>query len=571
MAVKPIRSELRSQLEMLKPAMMRVWGFSVLAGMLTLSPTIYMMQVYGSAITSRSVSTLALLTVVAIFVYAFMELLGWTAGGIMEAHSREFDRRINRRVFDALFSAKLVNAQGGGQQALGDLRTLREFIYSPAFLAVMEAPLSPIFLLIMFGISPALGYFSIFGAFIQVGLVYATEKTVQPPLREANIASAAAQGFAGSAQRNAEVVYAMGMMGGVHDRWMGLQRRFLYLQARASDYAGSLSTASKSIMLMQGSAGLGLSFWLMTKGEIAHGGIAIFGGIAGGRVLAPLVQVVAQWRLVVEARDAYSRMDKLLGAKQEEATSMELPPPEGNLSVEGITAGAPGGSTPIIHDVSFSLVSGQCLAIIGPSGSGKTTLARLLLGLWPALGGKVRLDGADMHAWSKSDLGRHLGYLPQDVELFEGTLAENIGRFADLDEDLMSEAISLAGLDDIISSLPDGIDAPIGVDGTFLSGGQRQRVGIARAVYGSPRLIVLDEPNSSLDERGERILLDMLFKLKSKGATIVVVTHRTSILPAVDKILVLGDGRVKLFGDRDQVVAALNPQAVPAATAGGQA
>lgn len=569
MPASTLSGELRSQLEMLKPAVLRVWVFSVLAGMLTLSPVIYMMLVYGSAVNSRSVSTLLLLTVAVLFVYAFMEMLGWTASTIMEAYSRKFDENINRRVFDALFSARLVKAPGGGQQALSDLQTLREFIYSPAFIAVLEAPLSPIFLVIMFAISPALGYFSIVGALIQVGIVYVTERKVQPPLREASLAAAAAQSFAGNAQRNAEVVYAMGMLEGIHDRWMGLQRRFLYLQARASDHAGALSNASKSIMLIQGSAGVGLSFWLMTQGEIAHGGIALFGGIAGGRVLAPLVQVVAQWRLVVGAREAYVSLDKLLGEKSREAAGMELPAPEGHLSVEGLTAGAPASSVPIVHDINFSLGAGQCMALIGPSASGKTSLARLLLGLWPTLSGKVRLDGADIHAWDKSHLGTYLGYLPQGVELFDGTLAENICRFTDPNEELLADALSLTGLEDVVSSLPDGIHTPIGVDGAFLSGGQRQRVGLARAIYNSPRLLVLDEPNSSLDEKGESILLEMLFKLKERGTTIVVITHRTSILPAVDKILVLADGRTKLFGERDRVVAALTGQPAPTPVSGG--
>lgn len=563
-------SALRIHLRTLRPAITRVWFFSVTAGLLSLSPTVYMMEVYGRVVTSRSLFTLLMLTLAVLLVYALMEILGWIASEMMQEAGAEFDSRLNSSVFDAIFTSRLMNTAGGGQQALADLRTLREFIASPAFLSMLEAPVSLIFLWVMFAISPALGYFSIVGALIQLGLVYATEKKVRPPLIEANLASSAALGFAGNAQRNAEVVYAMGMVSGVHGRWMGLQRRFLYLQARASDYAGSLSTAAKSVLLIQGSAGLGLGFWLMTKGEIAHGGVAILGGVVGGKVLQPMVQVVSQWQVVAETRDAYQRLNKLLGEIREVGSTMELPPPKGGVTVEGLVAGAPGGSTPILHEVSFSLVPGQCLAVIGPSGSGKTTLARLLLGLWPAMGGKIRLDGADIHNWEKSHLGRYLGYLPQDVELFEGTLAENISRFGDHDASSLDDAVNLAGLGDVVSSLPKGIDAPIGVDGAFLSGGQRQRVGIARAVYGSPKLIVLDEPNSSLDERGEKLLLDMLFELKKRGSTVVVVTHRTSILPVVDKILMLRDGRVHLFGDRDQVVAALNSTSGQAAIAGGQ-
>jgi ATP-binding cassette subfamily C exporter for protease/lipase len=481
----------------------------------------------------------------------------------MEHAARDFDDRLSPKVIDIVFSVTL-NKAGGGSQSIGDLRTLREFLYSPAFLAMLEAPVSIVFLGIMFAISPVLGYFSIVGALIQLAIVIVTERKVQPPLAEANIAAFAAQGFANNAQRNAEVVEAMGMHQGVHDRWMGLQKRFLYLQARASDYAGSLTTASKSVMLIQGSAGLGLGFWLMTQGQIAHGGVAILGGVVGGKVLQPIVQVVSQWKLVAEARDAFRRLDDVLGDISDQVPSMELPAPLGNLSVENVTAGAPGSSLPIIHGVTFALPAGQCLAVIGPSASGKTTLARVLLGVWPVLGGKVRLDGADIHAWNKLELGPYVGYLPQDVELFEGSLAENIARFGDVDEQQLVDAMKLAGLEELVASWPDGAETQIGVDGAFLSGGQRQRVGLARAVYGSPRFIVLDEPNSSLDEKGDAVLLEMLFELKRRDATVLVVTHRKTILPAVDKLLVMRDGRVQVFGEKNQVLAALQPQATPA-------
>lgn len=560
------RSVLRAHLDTLRPSVLRVWFFAVIAGLLSLSPTVYMMEVYSRVITSRSMETLLLLTVLIIGVYVIMELLGWVASSLMEHAARDFDDGLAPKVVDIVFSVKL-NASGGGQQSLADLRTLREFLYSPAFLAALEAPVSIIFLGIMFAISPVLGYFSVFGALIQLALVIITERKVQPPLAEANIAAFAAQGFANNAQRNAEVVEAMGMRQGVHDRWMGLQKRFLYLQARASDYAGSLSTASKSVMLIQGSAGLGLGFWLMTQGQIAHGGVAILGGVVGGKVLQPIVQVVSQWKVVAEARDAFRRLDDALGEMVEQGPSMELPVPVGHLSVENVTAGAPGSSVPIIHGVNFSLPAGQCLAVIGPSASGKTTLARVLLGVWPVLSGKVRLDSADVHAWNKAELGPHVGYLPQDVELFEGTLAENIARFGEVDEQKLHQAIRLAGLEALVKALPTGIDTSIGVDGAFLSGGQRQRVGLARAVYGQPKFIVLDEPNSSLDEAGDAVFLEMLFELKRLGITVVVVTHRKTVLPAVDKILVMRDGRAQLFGERDQVLAALLPQS----PAGGNA
>lgn len=563
------RSELRWHIGGLLPAIKRVWLFAVLAGLLSLSPTIYMMQVYGRVVTSRSELTLFWLTIAIIGIYAAMEMLNWVVSEFLLHAARKFDDGLAPTIFEKVFSSAISRSQGGGQQPISDLRTLREFVYSPGFLATLEAPVAVAFLGIMFAISPMLGYFSIVGALIQLALIFIMERKVQPPLAEAGMASMAAQSFANNAQRNIEVVEAMGMLSGIHARWIGLQRRFLYLQARASDYAGSFSTAAKSVMLIQGSAGLGLSFWLMTEGKIAHGGVAILGGVVGGKVLQPLVQVVSHWRAIAEARDAYRRLDDLLGPRSERNPPMELPEPEGHLSVEGVSAGAPASSVAIVKNITFSLQPGECLAVIGPSASGKTTLARVLLGLWPTLSGQIRLDGADIHSWSKARLGKHLGYLPQDVELFEGTLAENVGRFAEFDLKALEDALALAGLGGLISSLPHGVDTPIGVDGAFLSGGQRQRVGMARAIYGNPRLIVLDEPNSSLDEEGEAALTEMLLKLKSRGATIIVVTHRKTILPAVDKLLVMRDGAVQIFGPRDQVLAALQPQ--PAQTGGGRA
>lgn len=304
----------------------------------------------------------------------------------------------------------------------------------------------------------------------------------------------------------------------------------------------------------------------------------------GGRVLTPLVQLVAQWRTVVNARDAYRRLDDFLGAGPSDNKHMPLPAPEGRLAVETLVAAAPGTSLPIIKGLSFALQPGETLMLIGPSAAGKTTLARILMGIWPASSGKVRLDGADLHAWGKEELGPHLGYLPQTVELFDGTLAENVARFGDIDLDKVKSAIELVGLSAMVSALPNGLDTRIGEEGAILSGGQRQRVGLARAIYGEPNFVLLDEPNSSLDEAGEQALMNTLISLKSRKCTTIVITHRTSVLPAADKILLLRDGQIAAFGPRDDVLAALRkasppravqavaaPVAVPVQVAGGAA
>jgi ATP-binding cassette subfamily C exporter for protease/lipase len=303
---------------------------------------------------------------------------------------------------------------------------------------------------------------------------------------------------------------------------------------------------------------LGLGAWLLLKNQLNGGaGMMMVASILGGRILAPLVQIVTQWRLVVNVRDAWQRLDTLLTAIPAKPESMALPAPRGLLQVESLMAGAPGGGPAIIKNVAFGLTPGEVLAVVGPSASGKTTLARLLVGLWPSVGGKVRLDGADVFTWDKAELGPHIGYLPQGVELLEGTLAENIARFGEMAPAKVKAAAQAVGLHDFIMSLPKGYDSPVGREGAMLSGGQRQRVALARAIYGDPVLVVLDEPNSSLDESGDAALAAAILELKARGTTFVIMTHRTSVLAVANKMMVLRDGVMQAFGPRDEVLAAL--------------
>jgi ATP-binding cassette subfamily C exporter for protease/lipase len=436
---------------------------------------------------------------------------------------------------------------------------VRDFIASPAISAIMDAPASILYLLIVFVISPWLGLVAMLGAIVQVIIGIQTERKTMPALSEASKAAISAQNYASGVLRNAQVVSAMGMSAPIHERWMKRQRLFLAKQAAASDIAGLNSATAKLIQLLQSSLILGLSCWLTVKGLLlGGGGMMIVASTLGGRVLAPVVQLIVQWRLVVNARDAYQRLDRFLAEVPERKPGMALPPPQGHLNVENITAGAPGSHHPIVRGVNFSIAAGETVAIIGPSAAGKTTLARLLIGLWPTFSGKVRLDGNDIHAWSKAEVGPYLGYLPQDVEIFDGTIAENIARFGDVDMEKVREAAEQVGLDDIIEAQPQGYDTRVGENGTKLSGGQRQRVGLARAIYGWPKFILLDEPNSSLDQAGEKSLIETLLALKRCGSTVVVITHRSSVFPAVDKILILRDGQLSGFGPRDEVLAALN-------------
>lgn len=580
-AVKPTAStELSQLIWRFLPLYKRAALFSFVTSLLVLAPTIFMLEVYDRVVNSRSSTTLVMLIIWVLGTYLIMEWLDVVRSKLMYQASEQFDVSLRKRLFNASFDANLKNPNSGTLQVFNDLRTLRDFIASPAVTAIMDAPSSLLYLIIVFVISPWLGVVALIGAVVQVALGIQTERKTLPALTEANKAAIGAQNYASGVLRNAQVVNAMGMTSHIHQRWMKRQRLFLAKQAEASDTAGINSASAKLIQMLQTSLILGLSCWLTVKGMLlGGGGMMIVASTLGGRVLAPLAQLILQWRLVVNARDSYRRMENFLNALPERQYGMSLPAPEGYLNVEQVTAGAPGSPYPIIRGVNFSVAPGETVAMIGPSAAGKTTLARLLMGIWPTLSGKVRLDGNDMYAWNKAELGPYLGYLPQDVELFDGSIAENIARFGDVDMDQVREAARQVGLDSMIEALPDSYDTLLGEDGARLSGGQRQRVALARAIYGWPKFVLLDEPNSSLDEAGEKSLLETLVELKRRGSTTIIITHRTSVLPAADKILILRDGQLAGFGPRDEVLAALNKarqqqlaaSGVPPQVAGGMA
>lgn len=560
-------SELRQAVTALRPYFVRSAWFSVCACLLILAPSAYMLEVYERVVNSRSHTTLVMLTLVVLGAYVLMEILEWARSEILHGAGLELDKQMRNRVFDVIFQANLKKIAGGSAQPLNDFRSIRDFLGSPPLLALMEAPVSLVFLGLMFAISPVLGWSAVVGSMVQVFVGWLNERSTQPPLVAANRSAIAAQQYADGSLRNAQVIESMGMLRDIHRRWMAKQKEFLGLQAMASDKAGGYQAATKFLQTTMGSLLLGLGAWLLLHNQLNGGaGMMIVGSVLGGRVLAPLVQIVTQWRSVVNVRDAWQRLDTLLTAVPARPSAMTLPPPRGLLQVESLMAGAPNGNQAIIKNVAFTLPIGEVLAVVGPSASGKTTLARLLVGLWPAMGGKVRLDGADIFTWDKTELGPHIGYLPQGVELLEGTLAENIARFGELEPAKIKAAATAVGLHEFIMSLPQGYDSAVGREGAMLSGGQRQRVALARAIYGDPVLVVLDEPNSSLDEAGDAALAAAILEQKSRGTTFVVMTHRTSVLAVADKMLVLRDGVMQAFGQRDEVLAALKQASEKAAT-----
>lgn len=565
------KSELKEALGELRPFFRKAFLFTFIAALLVLMPSWYMLEVYERVVNSRSHMTLLMISLLVVGAYVVMEVLEWAHAETLQAASLQLDRRLVSRVFAASFEANLRRIPGGTTQPMNDLRTVREFLPGPALKAVMEAPVALVFVVLLFAIHPLLGWSAVVGAILQTTVTWFNERTTQPPLVEANKHAIAAQQYADGSLRNAQVIEAMGMLKNIHRRWMEKQREFLKLQAVASDYAGGFQAISKVLQTTMGSLLLGLGAWLLLRGQLpGGGGMMIVGSILGGRVLAPLVTLVTQWRTVVNARDAWRRLDSLLASIPRKPEGMSLPAPRGQLIAENLVVAPPGSQAPILRGVTFGVNPGEVVAVVGPSASGKTTLARVLAGLWPSAGGKARLDGVDVHAWDKSELGPFVGYLPQGVELFDGTLAENIARFGEVEMHKVEAAARTVGLHEYILSLPEGYDTEVGTEGARLSGGQRQRVGLARALYGDPVFVVLDEPNSSLDESGDAALSQAIAAAKSRGTTFVIMTHRTSILAVADRMLVLRDGQVQAFGPRDEVLAAIqkaNMQAQQAAAA----
>ena len=560
------RSELAGAIWALRRPFYVVGGFSFVINMLMLTPTLYMLQMYGRVLNSRNETTLYMLTLIAVGLFILLAGLEWVRSRLLVRVGAQFDTALNSRVFNAAFMTNLRTNGANAGQALSDLTNVRQFITGNGLFAFFDAPWFPIYLAFSFLLHPLIGWYSLLGAIFSIALTVINEWATRGPLSQANQVAIASSNFATNNLRNSEVIEAMGMLDNLRSRWYDRYKNLLALQTIASDRAGTISALSRFIRMSQQSLVLGLGAYLVIKGELSPG--AMFAGsILMGRALAPIDLLIGSWKHLVSARNAFDRLEKMLNQFPAPKDTMQLPAPQGNLTVENLVAAAPGSNVPILKGVSFALAQGEALAVIGPSASGKSTLARLIVGIWAAASGKVRLDGADVFSWNKLELGPHVGYLPQDVELFEGTIAENIARFGAIDHEKVIDAAQKAGVHDIILRFPQGYDTPIGVGGGFLSGGQRQRIALARAVYDHPSLIVLDEPNANLDDAGEAALVNAVETLKKAGCTVVLITHRTNIISSVDKILVLRDGQVAAFGPRNDVLKALAQAAQAAQSA----
>lgn len=527
--------------------------FSLFVNILQLTFSIYMLQVYDKVLTSFSLSTLAVITVAAVICLVVMAMLEWIRSRLLVRAGIEFDYMLGETVLrENLLSAAspASGARRENQGSLRDVQILRNFLGGSAVFAFFDVPWMPIYFILIFILHPMLGMVAVFGGVLVFVLGLATERLTRKRLENATRINAHASVFTGAAARNASIVRSMGMVGNVSARWRRLNDVVIRLQTRASRSAGLIHAVSKSLRVGLQVALYSIGAYLTITHE-STAGVMIAASIVMGRALAPIDQAMATYRQSLEAREAYRRLDALL-SRPAHPPSMELPDPAGELSVEGLYFAA--GDRQIIKNVSFRIPAGQSLAIIGPSAAGKSTLCKLLLNIWPPLAGKVRIDRADIASWDSERLGPHIGYLPQDVELFSGSVAENIARLGDVDSQKVIRAARLAGVHHMILALPKGYDTQIGEYGAALSGGQRQRIGLARALYGDPKIIVLDEPNSNLDEEGEATLLQAIANLKQMGSTVVLVTHRPNILSIVDNIMIMQDGQIALCGARQEVL-----------------
>lgn len=562
----PVRNEIISALSSFKKAFRSVGVFSAIINVLMLAPSIYMLQVYDRVLASRNEFTLLMLTVITLGLFALTALLEYVRSQVIVRVGAQVDMQMNTRVYTAAFEQNLRMQGTNAGVALNDLTTIRQFVTGPSLFAFFDAPFFPLYLAVIFLFNPWLGLLALVGALILLVLAWVNEKVSHAPLKEANTMAALSNQLANSNLRNAEVIEAMGMLQGLRARWYGMHDKFLRLQAEASEKSGLVTSGTKFVRVSLQSLVLGLGALLVIEGNMTAG-MMIAASILMGRALAPVEQLIAAWKQVSGVRSSYARLSKLLESNPPREAGMPLPPPKGNFAFEAVVAGPPGAVLPVLRGVSFAGAPGEVLGVIGPSASGKSTLARLLVGVWRAGVGKVRLDGADIAQWNKDELGPHLGYLPQDIELFSGTISDNIARFGEVDPQKVVQAATLAGVHELILRLPKGYDTPLGDDGAGLSGGQKQRIGLARALYGLPKLIVLDEPNSNLDEAGERALADALVQLRQLGSAVVVISHRTSLLNVTDKLLLLVEGQVQAFGPTREVLASIAARSNGAAAA----
>ncbi|AFJ48175.1 type I secretion system permease/ATPase [Shimwellia blattae] len=544
--------ELNDALKGVKSIFMMLLFFSCVINMLMLAPAIYMLQVYDRVLVSKNTTTLLMLTLLIVGLYIIIAFIESSRASVMIRLGNRLDVKLNQLVFNAAFKRKIATGDNNPAQVMSELAQIRQFLSGNSLFALMDIPWTPFYLLIAFIIHPLLGYLSLAGIVILFSLTLITELTTKNPIQLAHALSINNASKLNKQLQNSDTIEAMGMLPTLKLLWLEQHNKVLVLQTQVADKTAGLSSVSRFVRVLLQSVALGAGAFLVIAGQITPG-LMIAASIILGRVLNPVEQIIGSWKQFVQFRSAWSQLSTLMKEFPAEKEGLVLPRPKGSIHVESVFAAAPGLHTPVLRNISFHLEQGETLGIIGPSASGKSSLAKLLVGVWKPLSGTVRLDGADISQWNKALLGPAIGYLPQDVELFDGTIAQNISRFAEGNSDNIVAAALLAGVHEMILRLPQGYDTPLGAGKYQLSGGQRQRIGLARAVYNNPALIVLDEPNANLDDAGEFALVKAINTLRTQGQTTIIISHRPTLLGAVNKVLLLNDGAIQDFGTRDNV------------------
>ena len=559
------RSDLTRTLGAFRREFIAVGIFSMVVNLLMLTPTLYMLQVYDRVLISGSELTLLAVSLLTLFLLGVMAFSEWARSRLLVRAGVRLDEQLGTKVFNASFEAYLTQSGHSPSRAFADLTELRQFMTGNGVFAFFDAPWMPIYLAVLFLLHPWLGVAAIFFTLVQIALAWFGHRHTIAPQAAASKAQSEVNAYLHGKLRNAEVLESMGMVGNLRGHWATRHEKSLQENHVAQSFSARVTAWSKFIRYSQQSLALGIGALLVIDGQMTSGGM-IAGNVLMTRALAPIDALITSWRSFIGARDAFARLEGLLEAHPERDPALTRVPPSGAITLRAVVATVAGREEPILKGIDLDVPAGTVTVVLGPSGSGKSTLARVMMGIWPDVSGEVLLDGRPIGGWNRTELGPHLGYLPQDIELFEGSIVENIGRFTEMDSPKVIAAAESAGLHEMILRFPKGYDTSIGEAGGLLSGGQRQRIGLARAIYGEPALVVLDEPNANLDDAGEAALLKTVRELKAKGKTVFLITHRPGVVAVADRVVILRDGMVYADGPRDVVMAALQAARPPAAS-----
>ena len=553
---KEYKDELREVLKKFKKTFVQIGIFSFFINLLVLVAPFYMLAVYDVVMPSKSIDTLIFVTLIAIIFFVGMGLLDYVRNKILIIIANRMDASINEKIYNAAFELALKYPGKNTSQPFNDLQKIKTFLSGNAILSFFDIPWFPIYIGIMFLFDPIYGLYGIGATIIIFALTYINSFVTKKHIEHSLKAKSKSDAFLTNQLRNAEVVEAMGMRKSLFKKWMKHYYDFLKTNTEAGSKSAFYTNTSKTFRMLSSSMMYGVGATLAILGHISPGMI-IAGAVLLGRALAPITQLTATWKIFVEAKVAYRRLNELLNEFPDNNQKLSLPEPQGRIDLKGVVTIPPMSKNPVLKNINMTILPGECIGLIGPSGSGKTSLAKTILGLWPVAAGEVRIDGAEISQYNREELGKHIGYLPQDIELFEGTVAENIARFQEADPEEIIEAAQMAEVHELILKLPNGYETKIGPGGANLSGGQKQRIALARALFRKPKIIILDEPNSNLDDIGEQALLKAIQKLKGQS-TIIIISHKVNILQVTDKLAVLKDGILSLYGPRQAVLQQLS-------------